>query len=184
VAGSAVSVLVSSGPAQVRVPNVVGESQTAAEAALTSAGLEVGSVSPRVSSQSAGSVLAQSPRGGTSLPSGSKVNLTVAQAPSAVTVPDVVGQGEASAAAALGAAGLTPKIASQTTREQSQVGVVLRQSPAGGRRVRKGAAVTLAVGTLGPQTTPTPTTPTPTTPTTPTPTTPATPPPAGGAPAK
>jgi beta-lactam-binding protein with PASTA domain len=99
------------------------------------------------------------------------VNLTVAQAPSQVTVPSVVGEGEASASAALGAAGLTPKVASQKTSEASQVGVVLKQAPAGGRRARKGATVTLTVGTPG-----TPTTPT-TTPTTPTTTPPAAAPP-------
>src|SRR5207302_111476 len=104
--GSAVTVLVSSGPAMVRVPDVVGESQTAAEAALTSAGLEVGKVSSQVSSSAnAGSVLAQSPHGGSSLASGARVNLTVAQAPNLVTVPAVVGQGEASAAARGGGAG-------------------------------------------------------------------------------
>jgi eukaryotic-like serine/threonine-protein kinase len=181
-AGSAVTVLVSSGPAQVHVPSVVGESQTAAEAALTSVGLEIGTVSTRVSSQTAGSVIGQSPRGGVSRPSGSKVDLAVAQAPTEVVVPNVVGQGEAGAAAALGAAGLTPKIASQNTTDQTQVGIVLSQRPAGGRSVRKGAAVTLVVGTLGAQTITTPTT-TSTTPTT-TATTPtsATPPPGRSAP--
>jgi eukaryotic-like serine/threonine-protein kinase len=178
--GSGVTVLVSSGPAQVRVPNVIGQSQTAAEAALTSAGLEAGTISSVVSTQSPGSVLAQSPRGGTSLPSGSKVALTVAHAPTEVSVPSVVGQGEASASAALGAAGLTPKIASARTSEPSQVGVVLRQRPSGGSHTRKGATVTLTVGVLGPQ--PTTTTPTTTTPTTTTPTT--TSPPPGAPPAK
>jgi serine/threonine-protein kinase len=182
--GSAVTLLVSSGPAQVRVPDLVGESQTAAEAALTSAGLEVGTVSSRVSGQSPGSVLAQSPRGGTSLPSGSKVNLTVAQAPSEVVVPSVVGEDEARAAAALGAAGLTPKIVTARTSEPSQVGAVLKQRPSGGAHARKGATVTLTVGTPGTPTTTTPTTPTTTTPTTPTTTTPTTPPPAGPPPAK
>jgi serine/threonine-protein kinase len=180
--GSAVTVLVSSGPAQVRVPDVLGQSQTAAEAALTSAGLEVGAISSVVSTQSPGSVLSQSPRGGTSLPSGSKVALTVAHAPSQVTVPGVVGQGEASASAALGAAGLTPKIATAKTTDPAQVGVVLRQRPGGGSNLRKGATVTLTVGVLGPQTTPT--TPTTTTPTTPTTTSTTTTPPAGATPAK
>jgi serine/threonine-protein kinase len=180
--GSAVTLLVSSGPAQVRVPVVLGESQTAAEAALAGAGLEVGAITTLVSTQSPGSVLSQSPRGGTSLPSGSKVNLTVAQAPSEVTVPNVVGEGEAGAAAALGAAGLTPKIASQRASEPAQVGVVLKQRPEGGHRARKGATVTLTVGTPGPQsTTTTPTTPG-ATPTTPTTTSPATPPAAGATP--
>jgi serine/threonine-protein kinase len=182
--GSAVTVLVSSGPAQVRVPSVVGESQTAAEAALTSAGLEVGAISARVSTQSAGSVLAQSPRAGTMLPSGSKVSLTVAHAPSEVSVPNVVGESEASAAAALGAAGLTPKISSVNTSDPAKVGVVLNQRPAGGHRARKGATVILSVGTAGAKTPTTPTTSTPTTPTTSTPTTSTTPPPASPSPAK
>src|SRR5207302_8128828 len=154
--GSAVTVLVSNGPAMVRVPDVVGESQTAAEAALTSAGLEVGKVSSQVSSSaSAGSVLAQSPHGGSSLASGAKVNLTVAQAPNLVTVPAVVGQGEASAAAALGGEGLAPKVVSSPTTDPAKVGVVLRQSPSAGRRARKGATVTLTVGGVAPQPTPT-----------------------------
>ena len=182
--GSAVTLLVSSGPAQVRVPEVLGESQTAAEAALASAGLEVGTISPQVSTQSPGSVLAQSPHGGVSLPSGSKVGLTIAQAPSQVAVPGVVGEDEAKAAAALGAAGLTPKIVSAKTSEPSRVGLVLKQSPAAGHRARKGATVTLTVGTLGPQTQTTPTTPTTTTPTTPTTTSTTPPPPASALPAK
>jgi eukaryotic-like serine/threonine-protein kinase len=175
--GSAVTVLVSSGRAQVRVPEVLGQSQTAAEAAITSVGLEVGAVSTSVSTQTAGSVIAQSPRAGTSLPSGSKVSLTIARATTEVTVPSLVGQSEASASAALGAAGLTPKIASEPTTEASQVGTVLRQRPTGGRRAHKGATVTLTVGTPGPQTTTTTTTPSTTT-STPSTTTSAAPPPA------
>jgi eukaryotic-like serine/threonine-protein kinase len=171
--GSPVAVLVSSGPAQVRVPNVTGQSQTGAEAALTSAGLAVGAVTRQVSAgQAEGTVLSQSPRGGTSLPTGAKVNLTVAKASNEVAVPSVVGQNEAQAAAALGGAGFSPRTVSATTTDATQVGLVLRQSPAGGRRARKGSTVTLAVGVLGPQTTPTgPTTTGPTTPTTTTTTT-------------
>jgi serine/threonine-protein kinase len=177
--GSAVSVLVSSGPLQVRVPNVVGQSRTAAEAALTNAGLEVGTVSTQASSaQPAGNVLSQSPRGGLSVRAGSKVNLSVAQVSNEVSVPGVVGQEEARAAAALGGAGLVPKIVSVPTSDVEKVGVVLKQSPPAGRKARKGATVTLSVGEQA--TTPT----TPTTPTTTTPTTPTTtsPPAAGAAP--
>jgi beta-lactam-binding protein with PASTA domain/predicted Ser/Thr protein kinase len=184
--GRPVAVLVSSGPAQVRVPDVTGDSQGAAEAALASAGLALGTVTRQASStQPAGTVLSQSPHAGTSARSGAAVNLIVAQAPNEASVPSVVGQSEAAAAAALGGAGLNPKVVSVTTTEQSQVGVVLKQSPAPGRHVKKGSTVTLTVGALGPKTTPTSTTTTPTTttptttittPTTSTPTT--TPPPA------
>jgi len=177
--GSPVSVLVSSGPQQVRVPNVSGDSMTGAEAALEGVGLTVGTVSEQVSAgQTPGTVFAQSPKAGASVRAGAKVNLTVAKAPNEVAVPKVVGQSETQASAALGGAGLVPSVVTQTTGEQSNVGVVLKQSPAAGRQARKGSTVTLTVGVLGTETTTT----TPTTPTTPTTTTTATPPPpaAGG----
>ncbi|HYM56037.1 MAG TPA: PASTA domain-containing protein, partial [Solirubrobacteraceae bacterium] len=176
---SHVTVLVSSGPEAVHVPDVVGQLQTAAEATLTNAGLAVGAVTKQSSAtQSPGTVLSQSPATGTSVHAGGKVDLVVAQAPTEVSVPNVVGQDEALAAAALGQAGLIPKTASATTTEPAQAGVVLQQSPAAGAHARKGSRVTITVGVLGTPTTPT--TPTTTTPTTTTTTPPPLAPPAAG----
>jgi serine/threonine-protein kinase len=170
--GSPVVVLVSSGPAQVHVPDVSGDSQSGAESALSAVGLSVGTVTQQVSStQSAGSVIAQSPAAGSSVGSGTKVDLTVAKAASEVAVPSVVGQTETQAAATLGAAGFSPSVVTAATLEESKVGVVLAQSPAAGKNARKGSTVTLRVGTKSTETTSTPTTTTPTT-TTPTTTTP------------
>jgi eukaryotic-like serine/threonine-protein kinase len=167
-AGSAVTVLVSSGPAQTTVPDVVGQSRAAAEATLTNAKLAAGAITQQTSTeQSPGTVLEQSPAAGVALPSGGTVNLTVAQAPTETAVPNVVGKNEAQASAELGRAGFSPQAVTQTTTEATQVGVVLRQSPLAGHKARKGATVTIAVGALGPQTTPTTTTPS--TPATPTP---------------
>jgi eukaryotic-like serine/threonine-protein kinase len=172
--GSPVTVLVSSGPAPVRVPDVTGQQLSAAEATITNAELAVGTVTQRVTTTaSPGTVLSQSPATGSSVHAGDKVELTVAQAPKESAVPNVVGQEEAKAAAALEQAGFKPKAHSQSTTEQSQVGMVLEQSPAGGAKARKGATVTIAVGVLGTTTsTPTPTPPTTTTTTTATPTPP------------
>jgi serine/threonine-protein kinase len=171
--GSPVTVLVSSGPAQIDVPELVGQSQKGAEAALSSAGLALGAITPQVSaSETPGTVLSQSPGASASLPAGGKVNLVVAQAPKEVAVPSVVGQSEAQASAALGGAGFTPRTTTVTTAEPAQVGMVLKQSPAGGHQAPKGSTVTISIGVAAPSTptTPTPTTPTPTT-TTPTTTT-------------
>jgi serine/threonine-protein kinase len=189
--GSPVTVLVSSGPVQVTVPSVTGQAQASAEAALTTAGLSVGTVTQQSSEEKTpGTVLSQSPGAGSSLRAGGSVNLVVAQAPSEVAVPGVEGQGEAQAAAELGRAGFTPKTASATTAEPTLVGIVLKQSPGAGQKARRGATVTITVGTLGtptnhttPTTTPktTPTTTPKTTPTT-TPTTPTPPPATPGAP--
>ncbi|HEX4484483.1 MAG TPA: Stk1 family PASTA domain-containing Ser/Thr kinase [Solirubrobacteraceae bacterium] len=176
--GSPVVVIVSSGPAQVRVPDVSGDSQSGAESALSAVGLSAGTVTQQVSStQSAGSVISQSPSAGSSVRTGTEVDLTVAKAASEVAVPKVVGQTETAAAAALGAAGFTPSVVTAPTSEESQVGVVLKQSPTAGNNARKGATVTLTVGVKSTETTPT--TPTTTTTTTTSPAA-ATPPAAAG----
>ncbi len=174
--GQLITLLVSSGPATVLVPNVTGESLEAAEAALASAELVRGTVTKRPSSTaSVGTVISQSPAPGGTLRAGGKVDLTIAQAPKEIEVPNVVGAAEAAAAAALKRAGFKTKTATRVTSEQSQVGVVLEQSPAAGSHARKGATVTLSVGTLASTTTPTTSTPTTTTTTT---TSAASPPPA------
>jgi beta-lactam-binding protein with PASTA domain/predicted Ser/Thr protein kinase len=168
--GSTVTVFVSSGPALVRVPDVTGQSLTAAEASLTTVGLAVGTVTQQVSAQTPGTVLSQSPSGAASVPSGGKVNLTVAQASQEVTVPDVVGRTAAEASSALEGAGLKARTVSEPA-EPSLHGIVLKQSPVAGTHARKGSTVTITVGVT--KTTTTTTTPTTTTPTTTTGTTPA-----------
>ena len=76
--GSAISLVVSTGPAKVAVPNVVGLTQAAAATSLTTAGLVVGSVTTASSSTvAAGNVISESPVAGTSLSLGSAVNLVV-----------------------------------------------------------------------------------------------------------
>jgi beta-lactam-binding protein with PASTA domain/predicted Ser/Thr protein kinase len=165
--GSVITLLVSSGPAPVHVPDVVGETVEAAEATLTNAELVLGAVTKQVSSsQPAGTVLAQTPATGNSVRAGTKVNVTVAKAPREVAVPTVVGAAEAVALAHLKHDGFVPNAEDRATSEQAQVGVVLEQSPEGGGRARKGTTVTIVVGKLGAPTTTTTTTTPPTTTTT------------------
>jgi serine/threonine-protein kinase len=162
--GHVVTLIVSSGPAPVHVPDVTGQSLEAAEATLTNSELELGTVTKRVSStQTPGTVLAQSPATGTSLHAGDKVNVTVAKAPKEVEIPNVVGAASAAATTALEHAGFKVVSKPHTTTEQSQVGVVLEESPAAGGHARKGTTVTIAVGVLATTTTPPTTTPTTTT---------------------
>jgi len=98
--GSAVDLVVSSGappPAQVAVPNVVGQAQAAATSAITGAGLTMGAVTQQSSSTvAAGNVISESPPAGTMVASGSAVDLVVssgAPPPAPVPVPNVVGGG-------------------------------------------------------------------------------------------
>jgi eukaryotic-like serine/threonine-protein kinase len=154
-AGSPVTVLVSSGPAQVQVPTLTGQSEAEAKASLRAVGLEVGTVTKRESkSAEVGTVLSQSPPAGSPLRPGQPVSLVVARAPLEITVPRVVGKSEAQAAGELGQEGFKPRSVSRTVVSPAEAGIVLQQSPAGGRKARRGATVTITVGALGQQTTP------------------------------
>jgi 6-phosphogluconolactonase len=80
--GSAVALTVSSGPAQVAVPNVVGSSAQSYTKTITNSGLVVGTVTMVSSTTVAsGNVISQSPAAGTMVNSGSAVNLTVSSGP-------------------------------------------------------------------------------------------------------
>jgi len=84
--GSAVSVVVSTGP--VAVPNVVNLTQSAATTAITGAGLTLGAVSQASSATvPSGSVISQNPAAGTSVAAGSAVALVVSTGPVAPPPP-------------------------------------------------------------------------------------------------
>jgi eukaryotic-like serine/threonine-protein kinase len=179
-AGRAVTMLVSSGPEPVGVPDLTGQTLTAAEATLKNDGLTLGAITHKTSStQQPETVLAQSPVSGKSIPAGGRVNLTVAQEPKEKPVPSVLGATEVHAEDVLEKAGFVPVVVTEPTTEAAQVGHVLKQSPAAAAHAAKGANVTITIGALAQQTTPTTTTPPTTTPTPAPPTATPTPPAAG-----
>jgi eukaryotic-like serine/threonine-protein kinase len=172
--GSKVTLFVSTGPAKVSIPNVTGESLSQAKSDLHAAGFDSVTTSTTTSSSAAGSVVSQSPTGGTlAVPSATTVSLVVARAAKPThtkTVPGVGGESASTAASQLKAAGFNVVQKVRTVTNQNNDGIVLNQSPSPGTRVPKGSTVTITVGHYTPPTTTTPTTST-TTPTTSTTTT-------------
>ena len=76
--GSAVTLTVSSGPSDVRVPSLIGLGQNQASNLLGSVGLNVGNISQGTSvNYSAGEVISSSPPAGTQVKPGSSVDITV-----------------------------------------------------------------------------------------------------------
>src|SRR2546430_1711674 len=131
--GSAVDLVVSSGappPTQVAVPNVVGQMQAAATSAITGAGLTMGAVTQQSSSTvAAGSVISESPTGGTMVASGSAVDLVVssgAPPPAQAAVANGVGQAEAAATTATTRPGLPIGAVSQPCSSPETAGSAIR----------------------------------------------------------
>jgi serine/threonine-protein kinase len=166
-----VALYISSGKPMVTVPNVVGQSESAAKSQLTNAGFVVTTTSQTTTTAPDGNVIDQSPVANTRAASGSTVNLVIARAPTTAQVPDVTGATARGAANQLRAAGFKVTQQTKPVTRQNKDGIVVGQQPKAGSTANKGSTVTIIVGqfTAPPTTTPTtPTTPT-TTPTTTTP---------------
>lgn len=151
--GAPVDLVVSLGPPTVAAPNVVGQSQAQANAAIGSAGLEIGSVVQQTStSVAAGDVISQDPVAGTIVIVGTDINLVVSSGPPPpVVVPDVASQTQAQAENAITAAGLVVGNLSQDNDNSVPDGSVISQNPSAGASVPAGSAIDLVVS-IGPPT--------------------------------
>ncbi|MFN8487878.1 MAG: FG-GAP-like repeat-containing protein [Caldilineaceae bacterium] len=146
--GSAVNLVVSLGPVQttVTVPNVVGLTQSAAQQAITGAGLTVGTITQSYNnSVPAGNVISQNPTAGALVAGNSAVNLVVSLGVTPVIVPNVVGLSQTAAQQALTGAGLTVGTVSQVYNNSVPAGNVVSQTPAAGNGVAPNTAVSLVV---------------------------------------
>ncbi len=157
-----ITLSVSDGDAE--VPDVAGQQQDAAVQALRDAGFtNVGTEEVDSADQPAGTVIGSSPSAGSQATADERITLQVSSGPAPVEVPDVVGDTEAEARAALQSAGFTN--VSTTTApagDPGDVGVVLTVDPAEGTEVPTTQAITLTVGVEPPGggTGPSPATPT------------------------
>jgi eukaryotic-like serine/threonine-protein kinase len=153
--GSTVTVVVSGGPRQTTVPDVVDVPQAEAEELLDEEGLRVGSVTPGASDEvEPGNVISSDPPADTRVDRGTKVDLIVSSGPSAVAVPDVRGRTEDDATDILENAGFgvaTSDVPSDTVAE----GLVVSQDPAQETPAEPGTTVTISIST-GPEETPMP----------------------------
>jgi uncharacterized repeat protein (TIGR03806 family) len=128
-----------------RVPDVVGETQANAGAAIVAAGLTVGTISTSTSATvAAGSVISQSPAAGSSVAPNTAVNLVVSTGASA-TVPNVVGQTQGTATSMIAAGGLVAGTVTQVANSTVPTGRVISQNPTGGAVAAAGSSVSLTV---------------------------------------
>ena len=150
--GTPVVIEVSQGasPTTVQVPDVSGQSQDAAAAALEQAGLMSKAYEVYSDTVPQGSVIAQSPSAGASVLAGSEVAIAVSlgKGVGAVTVPSVVGMSESEAVSAMQSAGLKATVYRQYS-DTVAAKVVAAQLPSGGTTTAAGAEVAIAVS-LGP----------------------------------
>ena len=143
--GSTVTLLVSTGPALVELPDLLGLQQSAARQQLSRLDL-IPNITTRDADQPRGEVIGQDPGPGSTLDPGTVVTITVSTGAGAAVVPDVEGRMEDSAIEALNDAGLSVDVVEEEADDRGDDGRVLEQDPGGGNRLRTGETVTIVVG--------------------------------------
>ncbi len=145
--GEVVTLVVSTGPADAKVPDVLRKGREEATATLEDAGFKVTVETTERDDVDPGTVVKQDPAGGQARAQNSTVTITVAEASKQVDVPDVTGRSQADATQTLSGAGFQVRTQTRDTSSSTQDGQVLSQTPAGGKADR-GATITIVVGRL------------------------------------
>jgi serine/threonine-protein kinase len=143
--GSTVTIFVSAGPKLVKVPVLVDKQRRLAVQEIRARGL-VPEVGEEESNSPVGRVLRQSPSAGQELEPGATVQIVVSSGRETRKMPGVVGVERRQAVEEVRAAGLTPVVEEEETRNEAKIGLVTRQSPHGGTELTPGSEVTLIVG--------------------------------------
>jgi beta-lactam-binding protein with PASTA domain len=134
-------------PATVSVPDVTGQPQENAQRRLNSAGLKAGVVYVP-SEEPEGNVVSQSPASGTrNRGTRIQLNVSLGQSPGEqVAVPSVLGQDPATAKSRLRSAGFEVLALPQGVSDRNQIGKIVDEQPARGRRAPSGSTVVIYVG--------------------------------------
>lgn len=130
--GGPVHLTISSGPAAVPVPDVVGLEQDQAKRILEAAGLTAGDADSIPASAERGVVIATRPGQGVGRDPGSAVVLVVSSGPAEISVPDVIGMTNQQARDRLEQAGLKAGAVTWHTVPNRPAGLVIEQRPAPG----------------------------------------------------
>ena len=136
------------GPQRTAVPDLLNQSQRAAEINITRRGLDVGTVAvAHIPGQPPDQVVAQSPPPNAQGVASPKINLlvTAPAEPAALIMPSFIGRPLSDASKAIQDAGLRVAVINNVPAPTLPTGTVLKQSPGAGQKVTPGMAVTFDV---------------------------------------
>ncbi|MDR0298343.1 MAG: Stk1 family PASTA domain-containing Ser/Thr kinase [Streptococcaceae bacterium] len=138
--------LLNLGGNRVMVPAVAGQSLASAKSSLQGAGLTVGDIVKESSDTvSSGNVIKTDPATNTSVKKGSSVKIYESTGPATAEVPDVTGQTQSAAEAAIKSAGFTVGSITQKNSDTVASGTVISTDPAAGATKNKGTSINLVI---------------------------------------
>ncbi|GMQ84602.1 MAG: Stk1 family PASTA domain-containing Ser/Thr kinase [Acidimicrobiia bacterium] len=144
--GSFVTLVVSVGPQQFSVPEVVGETEEVARALIEAQGFLIGQVTYTLTEDiPTSTVISQSPEAGTPAEAGTVVNLVVSRGPFSIEVPDVSGMSAEGAQLELTRAGFEDVSTEEEFSSEVAPGLVTRTDPEVGRVIAREDPITIYV---------------------------------------
>ena len=142
--GDTVTIVISKGKEQVKVPNLLNKTKEEAKKALTDLGLEVGTITEETSDTvEKDKVMKQSVEADKEVDKGTKVDLVISKGKKKVKVMNVVGATKETAKTALEALGLKVTIVEQESDKTA--GTVIEQSVAADTEVAQGSEIKITV---------------------------------------
>jgi beta-lactam-binding protein with PASTA domain len=143
--GSKVDLVIARAP-EVKVPDVIGLTLSAANAVLHKVDLKIGRIEERHSATvAAGLIISQHPQAGTTVREDRRVRLVISKGTSQDTVPNVVGATQAVATTEITSVGLTLGTVTLQSSATVAIDVVISESPRAGSRVAPRSPVDLEV---------------------------------------
>ncbi len=146
--GATVTLLVSSGPSSVQVPNLLNLSLEEARSVILSSGLTLGDIDFEVSPVvPADTVLSQDPMPGLTADAGAAIDIVVSAGTDAIEMPNVVGKSQAEAIFQLSQAGFQSDqiVIDEQPSEEVLEGFVIATIPAAGDQVASTSTITVIV---------------------------------------
>ena len=144
--GTFVTVLVSLGPEEFGVPNLIGENVEVARTRIEDQGFTVGLIEYSLTEDvDEDIVIRQTPTGGTTAPPDTPVDLLVSSGPFSITVPNVSGGTVDDAILELTRAGFDNIETQEEFSEVVDVGIVISTNPAAGQSIPRDATVIVIV---------------------------------------
>jgi len=138
-----VTLTVSAGPGQAKVPATAGLTRAEATKQLEKAGFEVDVENVNSDAVEPGLVIRSEPGTGETATKGSTVTLVVSKGPKLIKVPVLVGSQRQLAVQQIRGRGLVPSVSEEES--SSPEGQVIRQSPSAGTEVEPGSTVSIVV---------------------------------------
>ena len=146
--GKSVSVVLSSGPPKVTVPDLTGMTRSQLEVRLKASGLRLGQTSTEFSLEPEGTVVSQKPEG-RRIRWGSTVSVVFSKGPQSLEVPQVLGLKYPAAAKALKQAGFSAVRVDSYSNDVAE-GLVASVEPGAGQTIPEGSEVEVYVS-IGPE---------------------------------